>query len=179
MQIWIFGVVLFCVCLVFYKFEVLQWLARIRDRFRYFKYAQRRAMLTGLPLMVVGDPYGGMTNSKLGRMYGCGDVTVDIRGSRCPNTISGDLTTVLKKMPSNSHVIFVSFVLEYVPDLDKCIQELYRVSGGWQNLFVTHIQPLSKYARYKWSSGKNCAPTRNIVHTAPPISQDIKYEEIA
>jgi len=123
--------------------------------------------------MVVGDPYGGPTNRVLGAFYGCGDVTVDIGGSRCPNTIKDDLTSTLQKLPDRFCVIFVSVVLEYVENLKTCVAELERVSGG--NLFVVYIQPSSRAFNQKYSSGKNDPPAVNKIYRAPPTHASIEF----
>jgi hypothetical protein len=128
----IFWVLLCMVAL--WHMDFFHWLQRIWRRLYYYHLAKSKAEETNLPLMVVGDPYGGPTNRVLGAFYGCGDVTVDVGGSKCPNTIKDDLTATLQKLPDRSHVIFVSVVLEYVENLKTCVTELERVSGG--NLFV-------------------------------------------
>lgn len=70
--------------------------------------------------------------------YGCGDFTVDLAPSRCPNSIQADIT---KKLPFNddSVVVVVMCVLEYVSDANAALRELMRISGG--NLFVVRVEP--------------------------------------
>jgi hypothetical protein len=161
------------VVVVLWRMDFFHWLQRIWKRVRYYQRAKRMAQDLGLPLMVVGDPYGGPTNSLMGAFYGCGDVTIDIQGSLCPNTIQADLTEALKNVPDGSHVIFVSLVLEYVDDLGACFKELERVSGG--HLYIVHVQPSSKISRDRYSSGRNSPPAVNRIYKAPPEHPDIEF----
>ena len=161
------------VFIVLWRMDFFHWLQRIWKRVRYYQLAKQTAHALDLPLMVVGDPYGGPTNSVMGAFYGCGDVTVDIQGSRCPHTIQADLTEALKTLPDRSYVIFVSLVLEYVDNLAACFKELQRVSGG--HLFIVHVQPSSRISRDRYSSGRHSPPAVNRIYKAPPEYPDIEY----
>jgi hypothetical protein len=122
----------------FYHFIKLQ-----HNRLKIFDLAERRAKLLNKPLIVIGDPYNGHSSrfyTKFYKTYGCGDETVDLTGSpRCPNGIKSDAYEHLKTKQSNSAVIFISCVLEYVDNIDNTIKELYRVSGTKNNLFVVCV----------------------------------------
>ena len=106
------------------SWEMGWWLRRRARRTAQYERARALATALGRPLVVIGAPDGGMTAG-----YPCGDFTVDILGSACPNTIQADVT---KMLPFNddSAVCYVSCVLEYVDDVDAALREIERVSGG-------------------------------------------------
>ena len=158
---------------VWWRMDFFHWLQRIWKRVHYYHLAKQTSTRVGLPLMVVGDPYGGPTNRLLGAFYGCGDVTVDVQGSKCPNTIQSDLTEALKTMPDSSHVIFASLVLEYIDDLETCFRELERVSGG--PLYILDVQPSSKISRDRYSSGHDSPPAVNRIYKAPPEYSHLEF----
>lgn len=113
--------------------ELFWWARRRANRARIYEKAQRRARELGRKLVVVGAPDGGVTSG-----YGCGDVTVDLAPSKCPNSIQADVT---KRLPfdDDSVVVVVMCVLEYVDDAGAALRELARISGG--NLFVVRVEP--------------------------------------
>ena len=113
--------------------ELFWWARRRRVRSEMYEAAAARAAELGRPLIVVGAPDGGMTSG-----YGCGDATVDLAGSSCPNSYAANICTGLP-FDDDSAVIYVSCVLEYVDDYDAAMQELYRVSGG--QLFLVRVEP--------------------------------------
>jgi hypothetical protein len=84
-------------------------------------------------LVVVGAPDSGPTSG-----YGCGDVTVDVAKSSCPNAIQADITKPLP-FADDSVVVFVSCVLEYVSNYDAAMTELRRIAG--KNLYVVRVEP--------------------------------------
>lgn len=110
-------------------------------RHTVYKAARRRSEQSGKPLVVIGaNDLGGISGSIAGAMslYGCGDMCVDLQGCpSCPNGVQADIKTVLPRMETNSAVVFVSVVLEYIDDLPSVMDELLRVSGG--DLFVVYI----------------------------------------
>lgn len=115
--------------------EVGWWLRRRQLRDSLFKQAQLRARALGRPLVVVGAPDQGWTAGP-----GCGDVTIDIAPSQCPNFIQADLAKGTG-LESNSSVVFVSCVLEYVEDFEGSMRELHRIAGAPENLFVVLVAP--------------------------------------
>jgi hypothetical protein len=129
--------------------EATWWAVRTHNRSSTYQCAARRAAALGRPLLVVGAPDGGVTSG-----YGCGDLTLDLTKSSCPNHIQADIT---KQIPLNndSVVVFVSCVLEYVNDLDAAMRELVRVSGG--NLFITRVEPWTLTA-YLYPGAKRTIP---------------------
>lgn len=105
--------------------EALWWVIRRQRRADVFEKAQSAAQQLGRPLVVIGAPDGGTTSG-----YGCGDVTIDLLPSSCPNAMQLDVTQPLP-FADNSVVIFCSCVLEYVSDPGAAIAEIQRVSGGY------------------------------------------------
>lgn len=133
--------------------EVAWWARRRALRTQVFAEARSRASALGRPLVVVGDPDGGVTAG-----YSCGDVTVDIRAtSACPNYLRADIT---KSIPiaDNSAVVFVACVLEYVADADAALCELLRVSGSPDNLFIVRVEPWTLTAYLYPGAQRTLAP---------------------
>jgi SAM-dependent methyltransferase len=112
----------------------LGWWARRRAR-RASQYAAAaaEAKRLGRRLVVVGAPDGGVTSG-----YGCGDVTIDLSGSSCPNALRADVTKPLP-FADDSVVVFCSCVLEYVSDAAAAVAEIERISGG--HVFYCGVEP--------------------------------------
>ena len=119
--------------MAFHRFEV---------RRRIFDAAARRASELGRPLVVVGDPDGGM-HTRIKRAYGCGDMCIDMNGCPlCKVTKTADLTKgPIEGIADDSAVVFVSCVLEYVADPEAALRELRRIAGAPANLFVVFVEP--------------------------------------
>lgn len=140
---------------------------RRRDR---FNEAQHRAAQTGKQLIVVGDPDGGVVNRFIGRDYDCGTLCIDKVGClNCDNYVTGRLEDVLPTMETNSAVIYVSAVLEYVDDIDQVLAELQRVSGG--DMFVVTVEP--------WTLTSVFYPgARRWFHEAPPRDPAYRWRAV-
>jgi hypothetical protein len=116
-----------------------------------YRMASARALATGKPLVVVGDPAPPCTlNAWFGPGYGCGDLCVDAGGApSCPPAKRRRALVLdwLREQPADSAVIFESEVLMFVPpgEVRETIGELYRVSGG--DLFSSHSNAVN-VARY-------------------------------
>lgn len=142
---------------------------RRNRRRKLWELAQRRAAQTGKPLVVVGDPDGGVINRLAGRDYECGKLCIDLVGcSNCPEHVTGRLEDVLPTMPADSAVIYVSCTLEYVDDMPQVTRELERVSGG--DLFVATVEPMSLTA-WLYPGGKR------RIFSAPPAG-DFKWKPL-
>jgi hypothetical protein len=112
------------------------WLRRRLRRQALFQQASALASSLGRPLVVVGAPDGGVTAG-----YGCGDVTIDLaETSSCPHYLRADITQQIP-LASDSAVVFVSCVLEYVSNVDAALCELLRVAGSPARLFVVRVEP--------------------------------------
>ena len=123
-------------------------LVRFRERTSAFRLAVDRAAALGRPLVVIGDPDGGM-HTRLLRAYGCGDVCVDLNGCpKCPVTVVADITKgPIPGIADDSSVVFVSCVLEYVKELDAALREIARIAGSSDNVFIVTVQPWTLTAR--------------------------------
>lgn len=158
--------------------EFLQGILRQKDRQKIYKKAQARAKELKKPLVVYGDPYYGK-GSRFYNMfikgYGCGDETVDLTGSPgCKNGVKSDMLKHLKSKKSNSQVIFVSCVLEYLNDIEEVFKEMKRVAGGVENIFVVTVSELT-IAAYVYQEDNYRA--ENIIY-APPKFKDLTYKKI-
>jgi hypothetical protein len=132
-------------------FETIMWARRRARRQTVFQQAQARAQLLGRPLVVIGAPDGGVTSG-----YACGDVTIDLAPSSCPNALQADIT---QRTPfaDNSVVVFVSCVLEYVNDHNAALAEIQRISGG--QAFYCGVEPMTATA-YLYPGAKRTLPAR-------------------
>lgn len=113
-------------------------------RFTRYKTAKESAKRKNKKLLVIGatDTGGisGQISSQLS-LYGCGDVCIDMEGcSACEKSMEGKIEDILPTLKTDSFVIYISVVLEYVDDLEFVIKELERVSGG--DLYVVFIDNL-------------------------------------
>ena len=123
-------------------------MVRFRERTAAFMAAMERAVALNRRLVVIGDPDAGF-HTRLARAYGCGDVCVDLNGCpKCPMTIVADITNgPIAELAPDSAVVFVSCVLEYVPDLDAALTEIARIAGSGDNVFIVNVQPWTLTAR--------------------------------
>lgn len=98
-----------------------------------YHQAQDHARREGRRLVVIGNPSGGFVNKHV-RVYGCGDVCIDIAGCRpCGSqtqVLRQDAVQALGTLPNDSAVVFESEVLEYVGDMKAVVRELDRITGG-------------------------------------------------
>lgn len=168
----------FIIIFIIHYGDIYYWYERMYKRTRYYNLAKNKAKESKRPLIVVGNPDSGPTNKIIGRLYDCGDYTIDINGSECPNTLQGDLVERLKKFPDNSCVIYISYVLEYLENIDDAVKEIYRVAGDSSNIFIVHAQNNSKISRVKYSSGYTDPHSRYVIDTAPPEYDKITFHKI-
>ena len=112
------------------------WLRRRQRRLAMFNAALADARASNRPLMVIGAPDRGPTSG-----YPCGDITVDLGPSSCPNSVQVDLTkpNALASFADDSVTVYVSCVLEYVNDVNAVLAELRRVAGS--HLFICGVEP--------------------------------------
>lgn len=109
------------------------WVIRRNKRTAMYNQAKALAAQLGKQFVVIGAPDAAITSG-----YGCGDVTIDLYPSTCPNSLQLDITKPLP-FADNSVVVFVSCVLEYVSDGKAAMTELRRIAGP--NLFITRVEP--------------------------------------
>jgi hypothetical protein len=171
-------IVISIIILVLLVNEVYEGFLRQTDRQNIFKLAQARALEQKKPLLVYGDPYYGIGSRFFNTFmdgYGCGDETVDLTGCPgCSNGKKSDILAHLKTKESNSQVIFVSCVLEYVDEIDQVIKEIIRVAGSLDNVFVVTVGKKSLSA-YFYSEDDYKA--KNLI-TAPPKFNELTYKKI-
>jgi len=160
-----------CACAFAGAAFLREWQQRRPTRRAWFDRASARAREVGRPLCVVGDPGGGMTHFD----YGYGDECVDLTG--CPGAAAAgarghrvNLSTGKISLPSDSHVVFVCYVLECVPDIEHAYRELMRVAGSRENLFVLSLRP-SELATYVYPG------VRWLIDSAAP-NADLSYRPI-
>jgi len=133
-------------------------LRRFETRRRVYEAAARRAAKLSRPLVVIGDPDAG-AHTRLVRAYGCSDLCIDLHGcSQCSVMQAADLTHgPVPGVADDSAVVYVSCVLEYVVDPAAGLQELYRMAGSPENLFLVFVDPTSLtaalYPGARWSGG--------------------------
>ncbi len=154
---------------------VLVWIGTIvlnhHERRSYYELAKARSVKLNKPLIVIGDPQKGMSCAMFGPPYGYGDACVDIDpvDDRC---VKSDATEYLKGIKTNSAVIFISCVLEYVDDIEPLIEEMNRVAGSSKNLFVVHVKWYALTAYIYRAQGDSA---KNVITGAPPNQPTITY----
>jgi len=150
--------------------ELGWWQQRNSSRTRVMLDAALRAKELGRQLLVIGAPDHGVTGG-----YPCGDITADNEpSSSCPNFVQVDLSSQQLPLADNSVVVFISCVLEYVPDLQRALNELWRVSGG--EIYLVRVQPWTLTAFFypgaqrilPWSSGR--VPDGLLSRPAQPLT---------
>lgn len=164
---------------VIFLFDLV--LRRNYRRYVYYQAAQQLSQDVSKPLLVVGaNDLGGVSGSISSalELYGCGDRCIDIQGCReCPGSADKQrIEDVLPLLPTNSHVIYLSCVLEYVDSVANVTQELFRVSGG--DLFIVHLDNLIDLPHFgSYIDPKTHEPfTRKWrIISAPPNSPTITY----
>jgi hypothetical protein len=156
--------------------EIFLWSQRMYYRHNYFKLAKNRALEMGKPLMVIGNPDSGYSNKIWGRSYDHGDVTLDLKVTGDYKVAhEGDLHDTLPTYNDDSHIIFISYTLEYIPNLERILPHIFRVAGSTKNIFVVTAQRTSLWAYLKRSSGLNDPDSVNIITHAPPKYPFIKF----
>ena len=168
--------VVFLLILLFW--DGLIGLIRKRERRRIYSLAEARKNETGKKLLVIGDPDNGITNVLTGRDYKCGDTCVDITGcGKCTNGVSSKMEDYIPKLETNSCVIFISCVLEYIDKLTpEIVSELNRVSNG--DLFIVRVNSNTLSSRFyygRYFTGEN--NIKRIIKTCPPYTKEIIWEE--
>jgi len=112
--------------------EVYLGLGPRRDRRRaVYEQAARRAMELGRPLVVLGDPDGGLANRALGRQWQCGDICIDRFGcGTCAEWVQGRPEDVLRELDSGSYVVYDPGAFALADDARALASEITRVAGG-------------------------------------------------
>lgn len=151
-------------------------LIRHDQRTGLFAAARARADELGRTLVVIGDPSAG-AHTGIVAAYGCGDACVDLTGCPgCSRGIKADITKgQVAAIGDGSAVVFVSCVLEYVDGFDAAWNEILRMSGGVDNVFVAVVQPWTLTAAMYPGARQLVIPkrqdgARNPSYVAVPVS---------
>ena len=140
--------------------------------------ALKQSKLSGKPLVVIGDPYYGYGTRFYGKFmdgYDCGDETVDLTGApNCKKKYKMDILDYLKKQKNNSKILFISCVLEYIDNIDDVIQQIYRVAGNTNNIFIVSV---SKYTLSAYLYQQDEYSAKNLI-LGPPKYNSITYKKI-
>lgn len=151
-------------------------LLRHNQRTGLYAAAEKRAKVLGRPLVVVGDPEGG-AHTRIVAAYGCGDTCVDLTGCpSCTKGVKADITAgPVPGIANDSAVVFVSCVLEYVEPFDAAWNEIMRMAGSSDNVFVAVVQPWTLTAALYPGARQVLAPKRhddrdNPSYVAVPVS---------
>jgi hypothetical protein len=144
------------------------WTARKIRRLEYTARARARARALARPLVTVGAPTAGFTGG-----YPCGDLCVDLQGCRACGAPPRDLTKRYGiPVADASVVVFVSYVLEYVDDLEAAWDEIVRAAGSPDAIFVAHVQPWSRLTSLFYPGA------RYIIERAPPEHRELVYRRV-
>jgi len=130
--------------------EAAWWARRRYRRSTVYQQALAYAHSIDRPLVVIGAPDSGATSG-----YGCGDITLDLALSSCPNSIVADVTKTIP-LANDSCVCFVSCVLEYVNDHIAALNEIQRISGG--QIFWVGVEPWT-LAAYLYPGARRTLPS--------------------
>jgi hypothetical protein len=130
--------------------ESAWWVRRRLRRTAVYNQAKMHAASINRPLVVIGAPDSGITSG-----YGCGDLTLDIAPTQCPNAMTVDVTKPIP-LPDDCCVVFCSCVLEYVDDHVAAINEIQRISGG--HAFFVGVEPWSFLTAHFYPGAKRTLP---------------------
>ncbi len=155
-------------------YEILICIIRKLKRRELFKRAQQRAKQTGKKLLVIGDPYNGLASKITGCDYGCGDVCLDLTGCpNCPVSLKGKLEDHISTINLDTHVVFISCVLEYVDDIDYIMSYLNEMDQD--DLFVVNVEWYSLMAYFYPYFLTNEMPPKNIFGSSAYFKNPISF----
>ena len=170
--------IIVCIVIMILLYELYHELSRHYNRLNIYKMALKQSNETNKPLIVYGDPYNGVGSkfwNKIFGSYGCGDMAVDLTGCpKCDNGVKSDILDHLKTVESDSAIIFISCVLEYVDNIEEVIDEIYRVAGSKENIYIVCV---SRYSLTGYSYADNTDTSKNLIK-APPEHDIITFEKL-
>jgi len=113
---------------------------RWEQRRRLFVAADERARQQGRPLIVVLPRKEGWWSRSM-RLYEYGARYADIFRDHKAPVIYAD--TLADGIPagSDSAILYVACVLEYVTDLRRSMDEIMRIAGAAENIYIVTVQP--------------------------------------
>jgi hypothetical protein len=113
---------------------------RWEQRRRLFLAADARARQLGRPLLVVLPRKEGWFNRSM-RLYEYGARYPDIFSRRNSPVIFADSLARGVAVQDDSAVVYVACVLEYVTDLRRSMDEILRIAGEPENIYIVTVQP--------------------------------------
>jgi hypothetical protein len=113
---------------------------RWEQRRRLFQAADARARKLGRPLLVVLPRKEGWFNRSM-RLYEYGARYPDIFSRRNSPVIFADSLARGIAVQNDSAVLYVACVLEYVTDLRRSMDEILRIAGEPENIYIVTVQP--------------------------------------
>ncbi len=114
---------------------------RWEQRRRLFQAADARARQLGRPLLVVLPRKEGWFNRSM-RLFEYGARYPDIFSSHHAPVIYADtLARGVAARGDDSAVLYVACVLEYVTDLRRSMDEILRIAGEPENIYIVTVQP--------------------------------------
>jgi hypothetical protein len=113
---------------------------RWEQRRRLFLAADARARQLGRPLLVVLPRKEGWFNRSM-RLYEYGARYPDIFSRRNSPVIFADSLARGVAVQGDSAVLYVACVLEYVTDLRRSMDEILRIAGEPENIYIVTVQP--------------------------------------
>jgi hypothetical protein len=114
-------------------------------RWKRFRQAHSFASRRGKPLLIIGRPGSPL------RLYGCGDVCIDIDPRVVNDCPECGLVADIKKIPFGDRyfgAVFCSHILEYLPSVaeaEKAVREMERVA---ERIFICHTLRWNLLWRY-------------------------------
>jgi len=169
--------IIISVILLIIVYEVTIAISRKVNRRKVFAMAKRRALTTGLPLLVIGDPYNGIMSISTGADYGCGDSCLDLTGCPlCQIGIKGKLEDKIVELDLNKYIVFISCVLEYTDDLPLIVKYLNAMNP--ENLFIVNVEwyTLTAYLYPYFLTREQ--PPKYVIYECPPWQKHITYKRI-
>lgn len=131
--------------------EILFSVYRHILRYVVYNKALQRAKALNKKLLVIGDPDAGLFNTIFGRVYGCGDLCLDLNGCDCQHTVKFDLNQNLNELNLDlkDYIVFESCVLEFTEHPQKIIDAIQQQTELYQvriNPSVIHnIKPFFQF----------------------------------
>lgn len=122
--------------------------ARREMRRSVFEQALKRSKELQVPLIVLGDPDGGLMNHMLGRQWQCGVgqgdvICIDPAGcGLCPSQVQGWPEDALSQIKDQSAVIYDPGAFAFANDGVKLAQEMQRVALNGE-VYTADVEPLS------------------------------------
>lgn len=113
---------------------------RWEQRRRLFLAADTHARQLGRPLLVVLPRKEGWFNRSM-RLYEYGARYPEIFSRRNSPVIFADSLARGVAVRDDSAVVYVACVLEYVTDLRRTMDEILRIAGEPENIYIVTVQP--------------------------------------